>query len=100
MLESSLPNALVATQENRAESERSVLLMLKSERTPLGKISSRIVYLDQRAITNFAKKFDGINYLLSLLGSNLLLFMFHRIPIGFSPLASHWRTVGSLLLDV
>ena len=45
MLESSLPKALVATQLNRAESERSVLLMLRSDKTPLGKISSRIVYL-------------------------------------------------------
>lgn len=43
MLVSSLPNALVATQVNRAESLLSVLLMLRSDSTPLAKISSRIV---------------------------------------------------------
>lgn len=27
--------------------------------------------------------------------SNLLLFMFHKMPIGFSPCASHCNTAGS-----
>ena len=45
MLVSSLPNALVATQVKSAESVRSSLLTLRSERTPVGRISSRIVYL-------------------------------------------------------
>ena len=45
MLVSSLPNALVATQEKRAESVRSSFLMLRSDSTPVGKISSRMVYL-------------------------------------------------------
>lgn len=70
MLVSSLPKALVATHVNNAESDRSVRLILKPERTPLAKISSRIVYL------------------LSL-DSNRLLLIFHKIPIGFSPFASH-----------
>ena len=47
MLVSSLPNALVATQVNSAESLRSSFLMLKSDNTPVGRISSRIVYLQQ-----------------------------------------------------
>lgn len=47
MLVSSLPNALVATQVKRAESVRSELFILRSERTPLGRISSRIVYLKE-----------------------------------------------------
>ena len=34
-------------------------------------------------------------YLGSTLVSNLLLFIFHKIPIGFSPLASHCKTVFS-----
>lgn len=79
---SSEPKELVATHVNSAESVRSVLLMLRSDSTPFAKISSLIVYL------------------LSLLGSSLFLFMFHIIPMGFSPLASHCKTVGSPLLDV
>ena len=42
MLVSSLPKALVATQVKRAESARSVLLMLIVERTPSVTISSLI----------------------------------------------------------
>ena len=38
---------------------------------------------------------EACNYRGSLLESNRLLFMFQRIPMGFSPLASHWRTLGS-----
>ena len=45
MLVSSLPKELVATQVKRAESSRSTDLILKSDRTPFGNISSRIVYL-------------------------------------------------------
>lgn len=77
MLASSLPNALVATQVNSAESARSVRLMDRLDITPDGRISSRIVYR------------------LSVLGSRRILFMFHKIPIGFSPLASHCNTAGS-----
>ena len=47
MLVSSLPNALVATQVNSAESLRSSFLILKSDNTPVGRISSRMVYLQQ-----------------------------------------------------
>lgn len=82
MLVSSLPNALVATQVKSAESERSVRLMLKSESTPWGKISSLIVYR------------------VSPFGSRRLLLMFQRMPIGFSPLASHCSTAGSPRRDV
>ena len=71
MLVSSLPKALVATQVNKAVSVRSVLLIDKLDMTPLGKISSRIV--------NRGSDFE----------SKRMLFMFHKIPIGFSPLASH-----------
>lgn len=78
MLVSSLPKAFVATHVNNAESPRSVLLILKSERTPLGKISSLMVYL-----------------LSADLGSRRLLLMFQRMPIGFSPRASHCNTAGS-----
>lgn len=45
ILVSSLPNAFVATQVKRAESVLSVLFILKSDNTPFGSISSRIVYL-------------------------------------------------------
>lgn len=45
MLESSLPNELVATHVNTAVSIRSDLLMLRSDLTPSVNISSRIVYL-------------------------------------------------------
>ena len=34
-------------------------------------------------------------YLSSTLASNLLLFIFHNTPIGFSPFASHSKTVFS-----
>lgn len=47
MLVSSLPKALVATQVKSAESPLSVALILKSDKTPLGKISSWMVYLRQ-----------------------------------------------------
>lgn len=82
MLVSSLPKALVATQVKMAESDLSVLLILKSDKTPFGKISSLIVYR------------------LSPLGSKRLLLIFHKIPMGFSPLASHCNTAGSPLLEV
>lgn len=82
MLVSSLPKALVATQVNMAESDLSVRLILKSDKTPFGKISSLIVYR------------------LSPFGSKRLLLMFHKIPMGFSPLASHCKTAGSPLLEV
>ncbi len=42
---SSLPKALVATHVKRAESPRSVLLMLIVDKTPSAWISSRMVYL-------------------------------------------------------
>lgn len=71
ILVSSDPKALVATHVKSALSPRSVRLIDKSERMPPGKISSRIVYL------------------LSDFGSKRILFMFHKIPIGFSPRASH-----------
>ena len=45
MLLSSDPKELVATHVNKAVSPLSVLLILKSDKTPLGKISSLIVYL-------------------------------------------------------
>lgn len=45
ILVSSLPNAFVATHVKRAESVLSVLFILKSDNTPFGNISSRIVYL-------------------------------------------------------
>lgn len=83
MLVSSLPNAFVARQVKRAESERSVRLMLKSLSTPLGRISSRIVYL-----------------LSADFGSSRLLLIFQMIPIGFSPFAWHCRTAGSPRLEV
>ena len=54
-----------------------VLLMLIVLSMPSGSLSSLMVYLG------------------STLASNLLLFMFHNIPIGFSPLASHCSTVFS-----
>lgn len=100
MLVSSLPKALVATQVNRAESVRSSFLILKSDSTPVGRISSRIVYLiDLNRISFIIDYIDFVsqyeNYLGSLFESNRLLFMFHKMPIGFSPLASHWRTAGS-----
>lgn len=41
-----------------------------------------------------------LSYLLLLVGSMRWLFLFHRIPIGFSPFASHWRTEGSPRLAV
>lgn len=47
MLVSSLPKAFVATQVKRAESLRSSFLMLKSDSTPVGRISSRMVYLQK-----------------------------------------------------
>lgn len=65
ILVSSEPNALVATHVKRALSERSVRLMLKSETTPPGRISSLIVYRG------------------SDLGSSRLLFMFQIIPMGY-----------------
>ena len=96
---SSLPNALVATQVNSAESLRSSFLILKSDNTPVGRISSRMVYLQQ--FGHFCHIFIQIyskiykNYLGSLLESSRLLFMFHKMPMGFSPLASHCSTAGS-----
>jgi hypothetical protein len=50
MLVSSIPNAFVASQVKSAESVRSVCLMLRSDRTPFGSISSRIVYLHRNII--------------------------------------------------
>jgi hypothetical protein len=52
MLVSSIPNAFVASQVKSAESVRSVCLILRSERTPFGSISSRIVYLQENTIKN------------------------------------------------
>jgi len=45
----------------------------------------------------FLKCFKSMmnEYLGSVFPSNRLLFMFHKIPIGFSPLAIHWSTVLS-----
>lgn len=40
-------------------------------------------------------KSRDLRYLGSLLESKRLLFMFQRMPIGFSPLASHCKTAGS-----
>ena len=39
-------------------------------------------------------------YLGSTFASSLLLFMFHRTPMGFSPFASHCSTVFSLMRAV
>jgi hypothetical protein len=50
ILVSSIPNAFVASQVKSAESVRSVCLMLRSDRTPFGSISSRIVYLHKNII--------------------------------------------------
>ena len=64
MLVSSLPKALVATQVNKAESVRSSFLILKSDRTPVGKISSRIVYLNgQREISTFTIQAQGFKFI-------------------------------------
>lgn len=60
MLVSSDPKELVATQVNKAESPLSDRFMLKSDKTPLGRISSRIVYLKKK---NEIHLFNGILFL-------------------------------------
>ena len=82
MLVSSDPNAFVATQVKSAVSVRSARLTLRSLRTPFDKMSSLMVY-------------PGSDF-----GSSLFPSRLHRIPIGFSPLASHWRTADSPLRAV
>ena len=77
MLVSSDPNAFVATHVKRAVSVRSDRFTLRSLTTPLLRISSRIVYLG------------------SALGSNRFPSRLHKIPMGFSPLASHCKMAGS-----
>ena len=58
MLVSSIPNAFVASQVKSAESVRSVCLILRSDKTPFGSISSRIVYLQGNTIKkSYSKHF-------------------------------------------
>ena len=92
---SSLPNALVATQVNSAESLRSSFLILKSDNTPVGRISSRMVYLQQFGqFCQFSFKFiQG-----RLVGIGIaLLFPTANIDPGKYALIGAAATLGGIL---
>ena len=78
---SSLPKALVATQVKRAESARSSLLMLRSESTPVGRLSPRMVYL---LVRKFQKPVVSFESGRREMGSNL-----PRIAFGIESFAVH-----------